>query len=278
MKKIIILFNLVFLLILTACQIDQETIKDIINQEQIDEIISIMAKDNKIFLNVIDKNRMYVPLEKDGEQIKWEYDHNYLKLTNNQFEIKKDGLTIIRATYKNKTHLYSVTIKNDSITNTVQYNLNFYYSFISDTKKIGKKITPDTIVFHNTANTAPAINEIKWLNSMENKSSTSFHYAVDDIGVYQAIPTTNASHHAGNLDINNRSIGIEIAKSMKDNIDEKNSGINNGILLISLLMTYYDIPIKNVITHHDASGKYCPHDIFDRFGIETFYDELKKLT
>lgn len=278
MKKIIILINLVFLTILSACQIDQETIKEIINQEQIDEIISIMAKDNKIFINVVDKNKMYVPVEKDGEKIIWEYDKNYLKLTNNQFEIKKDGLTIISATYKNKTHLYSVTIKNDSITNTVQYNLNFYYSFISDSKKIGKKITPDTIVFHNTANTAPAINEVKWLNSKENTSSTSFHYAVDDVGVYQAIPTTNASHHAGNLDINNRSIGIEIAKSMKDNVDEKNSGINNGILLISLLMNYYDISINDVITHQDVSGKYCPHDIFDRYTIKQFYEDLAKLT
>ena len=278
MKKIIILINLVFLIILTSCQINQETIKDIINQEQIDEIISIMAKDNKIFINVVDKNKMDVPLEKDGEKIIWEYDKNYLKLTNNQFEIKKNGLTIISATYKDKTHLYSVTIKNDSITNTVQYNLNFYYSFISDSKKIGKKITPDTIVFHNTANTAPAINEVKWLNSKENTSSTSFHYAVDDIGVYQAIPTTNASHHAGNFDINNRSIGIEIAKSMKENIDEKNSGINNGILLISLLMNYYDISINDVITHQDVSGKYCPHDIFDRYSIKQFYEDLAKLT
>ena len=277
-KKILILFNLVFLLILTACQIDEETIKDIINQEQIEEIISSLDTENKIFLNVVDKDKMYVPLEKNGEKIIWEYDKEFFSLNNNQFKIKKDGLTIISATYKDKTHLYSVTIKNDSITNTVQYNLNFYYSFISDNKKIGKKITPDTIVFHNTANTAPAVNEVKWLNSNENKSSTSFHYAVDDIGVYQAIPTTNASYHAGNLEINNRSIGIEIAKSMKENIEEKNLGINNSLLLIILLMNYYDISIKNIITHQDASGKYCPHDIFDRYGVELFYEELLKLT
>ena len=100
---------------------------------------------------------------------------------------------------------------------------------------------------------------------------------MDDKGVYQAIPTTNASYHAGNLEINNRSIGIEIAKSMKGNIEEKNQGINNSILLIILLMNYYDIPIEDVITHQDASGKYCPHDIFDRYGIELFYEELKKL-
>ena len=38
-------------------------------------------------------------------------------------------------------------------------------------------------------------------------------------------------------------------------------------------MNYYDININNVITHRDASGKYCPHDIFDRYGIELFYVE-----
>ena len=274
MKKIIILINLAFLMLLSSCVIDEDTI----DQEQLEEIIQTIDTDNKFFINVIDKDKMIVPLEKDGELIIWDYDKKYLNLNNNQFEIKKDGSTIISATYKGKTHLYSVTIKNDSITNTVQYNLNFYYSFIKDNKKIGKKITPDTIVFHNTANTAPAINEVKWLNSKENKSSTSFHYAVDDKGVYQAIPTTNASYHAGNIEINNRSIGIEIAKSMKENIDEKNLGINNSLLLIVLLMNYYDISIDDVITHRDASGKHCPHDIFERYGLDLFYEELKKLT
>jgi N-acetylmuramoyl-L-alanine amidase CwlA len=101
---------------------------------------------------------------------------------------------------------------------------------------------------------------------------------LDDKGVYQAIPTTNVSHHAGNFEINNRSIGIEIAKSMKNNIEEKNHGINNSLLLIVLLMNYYDISIENVITHYDASGKHCPHDIFDRYGLDLFYEELKNLT
>ena len=42
-------------------------------------------------------------------------------------------------------------------------------------------------------------------------------------------------------------------------------------------MNYYDITIDNVITHKDASGKYCPHDIFDRYGLSLFYEELMKL-
>ena len=64
---------------------------------------------------------------------------------------------------------------------------------------------------------------------------------------------------------------------MSNNIEEKNKGINNASLLISLLMNYYDIDIKNVITHYDASGKQCPHDILSRYGLENFYDEIIKL-
>lgn len=276
MKKMIIIMNLVFLIFLIACEGENEIIKDIINSEM-EEIIDSFDTENKIFINVVDSDEMFVPLEKDGYEIKWDYDKDYLTLTNNRFKVKKDGITILSATYKGKVHLYSITIKNDNITNTVQYDLNFYYSFITDSKKIGKKITPTKIVFHNTANTAPAVNEIKWLNSKDNTSSTSFHYAVDDSGVYQAIPTNKASYHAGNLNINNTSIGIEIAKSYSLDIEEKNEGVKNATILIALLMNYYNIDLSNVISHYDASGKHCPHDIFDRYGLTNFYEEIIKL-
>lgn len=277
MKKIIIIINLVFLLLLTACSNNKEIIKDIIDNEKFEDIIETFDKENKIFINVVNSDEMYVPLEKDNYEIKWEYDKEFLTLTDNKFKVKKDGTTILSATYRGKVHLYSITVKNDNIAKTVQYDLNFYYSFITDNKKIGKKIIPSKIVFHNTANTAPAINEIKWLNSRDNTSTTSFHYAVDDTGVYQAIPTSNASHHAGNYKINNSSIGIEIAKSYSTNEKEKNEGIENATILIALLMNYYNIKIDDVITHYDASQKHCPHDIFDRYGLTTFYEKITEL-
>ena len=241
-----------------------------------DVITSINSKD-RIFINVYDKDKMYVPLIYKENEILWTYDEDYLELKNNSFKVLKNGTTIITATHSNKNHLYSVTIKNKTIVQTVQYNLNFYYSFITDSKKIGKNIIPDKIVFHNTANVASAFNEIKWLGSKDNTSSTSFHYAVDDKGVYQAIPTTNAAYHAGNYKINNESIGIEIAKSKIENTKEKDAAIKNSTILINLLMNYYNIKINNVISHYDASGKYCPHDIFDRYGIEEFYQEIEQL-
>ena len=88
MKKLYIILNLVFLFFIAGCVDDEEIIKDIINEEIIGEVLDTK---NKIFLNVIDKDKMYVPLEKDGEEIKWEYDSKYLSLEGNQFEVKKDG-------------------------------------------------------------------------------------------------------------------------------------------------------------------------------------------
>ena len=157
------------------------------------------------------------------------------------------------------------------------WTIKYSKQAVKDSKKIGKKIKPNKIVFHNTANTAPAINEIKWLNSKDNTSTTSFHFAVDESGVYQAVSANYATYHAGDFNINNTSIGIEIAKSKLNDITEKDNGIKNATLLIVLLMNHYDIDIEDVITHYDSSGKYCPHDIFDRYGLEIFYDDIKKL-
>ena len=42
-------------------------------------------------------------------------------------------------------------------------------------------------------------------------------------------------------------------------------------------MNYYEIKIDDVITHKDASGKNCPHDIFERYGLQRFYDEISDL-
>lgn len=65
--------------------------------------------------------------------------------------------------------------------------------------KVGSKFTPKYIVIHNTANSAPSINEVKYLHN--NTSSTSYHFAVDDENIYQAIPTNYNAWHVGNRNI-----------------------------------------------------------------------------
>ena len=138
-------------------------------------------------------------------------------------------------------------------------------------------MNPNTIVIHNTANNASAKNEVNYLHSSNNTSSTSYHFAVDEFSIYQAIPLTNAAHHAGVYSINQKSIGIEIARSTSNDNKIKNKAISNALTLIHLLKQEYLITNKNIITHKDASGKHCPHDIYDRYGIKNLYSDIKEM-
>ena len=143
-------------------------------------------------------------------------------------------------------------------------------------KKVGYEMSkPTYIVVHNTANTAPAINEVKYLNSSSNTSYTSFHFAVDDVNVYQAVNMKYNAWHAGEQTMNKQSIGIEIAKSMISDTQIKDKAINNGAKLVAMLMKEYNIPIERVITHQAVTGKHCPHDILDRYGYDNFLNLVK---
>ena len=157
-----------------------------------------------------------------------------------------------------------------------EYGLDTYYMLLGeDNKKVGSKMTPTYIVIHNTANSAPAINEAKYLNSSSNTSSTSFHFAVDDKSVYQTVSMNYNSWHAGNILMNKKSIGIEIAKSTIPDTKIKDKAIENGAKLTAMLMEYYNIPLERVITHYDVTGKDCPHDILHRYGFDNFKDLVK---
>lgn len=58
-------------------------------------------------------------------------------------------------------------------------------------------MTPMYITIHNTANSAPAINEANYLNNRNDNVYISFHYAVDDIQALQLLPNNEAGWHAG---------------------------------------------------------------------------------
>ena len=85
-----------------------------------------------------------------------------------------------------------------------------------------------------------------------------------------------AAYHAGVYSINTKSIGIEIARSTSTDTKIKDKAIDNALTLIHLLKQEYYITKSNVITHKDASGKHCPHDIYDRYGIHNLYSEIKE--
>lgn len=140
-------------------------------------------------------------------------------------------------------------------------------------------MSPLGICIHNTANDASAENEIKYMLSNDNK--VSFHYAVDDKEIIQAIPNSRNAWHAGDGsgEGNRRYISIEICYS-KSGGARFEAAMQNAAWLTAKLCKDYDWDISHVKKHQDFSGKHCPHRILDDYGWDYFLNlvkaELKK--
>ena len=91
--------------------------------------------------------------------------------------------------------------------------------------------TPTRVVIHNTANDAPAANEISYMRY--NDLEISFHYAVDDVNIVQGIPenrnawASGDGHGKGNME----GIHIEICYSKSggekfDKAEQKRSRVH----------------------------------------------------
>lgn len=129
-------------------------------------------------------------------------------------------------------------------------------------------------VVHNTANDASANNEIKYM--INNDSQTSYHYAIDDKEVVQAIEENRNAWHAGDGGSgkgNRKGIGIEICYSKSGGprfIEAEKLAakfIANGLKAKSW-------GIDRVKKHQDFSGKYCPHRTLD-MGWDRFLNMIK---
>lgn len=136
-------------------------------------------------------------------------------------------------------------------------------------------MTPEFIVVHNTANDASAKNEIAYM--IRNNNSTSYHYAVDDVEVIQAIPENRNAWHAGDgtRGKGNRSgIAIEICYS-KSGGSKFNKAEDNAVELIVDILDRYGWGIDKVTKHQDYSGKYCPHRTLD-MGWDRFIKKVQE--
>lgn len=230
-----------------------------------------------LFLNVKNVNFIELPFEINEIEINWVASNNKIEIINNKLKIKQNGITTLTAIANGYEKDFEIVITENKIVQTTQNGIPIHYKFLTKNYKIGPSMNPNTIVIHNTANNASAKNEVNYLHSSNNTSSTSYHFAVDESSIYQAIPLTNAAHHAGVYSINQKSIGIEIARSTSNDNKIKNKAISNALTLIHLLKQEYLITNKNIITHKDASGKHCPHDIYDRYGIKNLYSDIKEM-
>ena len=120
-------------------------------------------------------------------------------------------------------------------------------------------MTPQYITVHNTSNDASAANEVAYM--LRNNNQTSFHVAIDEKEVIQAIPFNLNAWHAGdkvNGTGNRKSIGIEICRSTGD-LETFKKCEANAAHYIATLLKQYGWGVDRVKQHYDWSGKNCPH-------------------
>lgn len=142
------------------------------------------------------------------------------------------------------------------------------------TLKCPYTMTPEAITVHNTANDASAANEIAYM--VRNDSSTSFHYAVDDIQAVQGVEENRNAWHAGDGGDgfgNRKTIGIEICYSLNGG-ERFIKAEQNAAELIAGILKRYGWGIDKVGTHQMRSGKYCPHRTLD-LGWERFLNLIR---
>ena len=122
---------------------------------------------------------------------------------------------------------------------------------------------PRFYVVHNTANDAPAANEVAYMIRNDNK--VSFHYAVDDTCVVQGIPESRNAWHAGdgsNGSGNRYGIGVEICYS-KSGGERFEKAERNAAKFLAAQLYSKGWGIDRVRRHQDFSSKYCPHRTMD---------------
>lgn len=136
-------------------------------------------------------------------------------------------------------------------------------------------MTPQFITVHNTANDASAANEVKYMIS--NNNQVSYHVAVDDKEVIQAIPFNRNAWHCGDGQGkgNRKSIGIEICYS-KSGGARYAAAEENAVQYIAKLLKEYGWGIERVKKHQDWNGKYCPHRILSENRWNSFLKRIEE--
>lgn len=133
----------------------------------------------------------------------------------------------------------------------------------------------ELIVIHNTSNDAPAKNEVEYMKN--NNLQKSFHFAVDDIEIRQALPLYRNAWHAGDGNIGNGNrcgIAIEICYS-KSGGERFEKAEENAAALVAQLLKERKWGIERVKKHQDFSGKYCPHRTLD-MGWDRFLKMIER--
>lgn len=132
---------------------------------------------------------------------------------------------------------------------------------------------PKYITVHDTGNSAPAVNEIKYM--IRNNHQVSFHLAVDETQAIQGLPFDRNSWSCGDGAKgtgNRNSISIEICRPTHMDKSLYMKAEENAVYVAARLLYAYDLSIEQLKKHQDWSGKRCPNVLIK----EGRWDEFKE--
>lgn len=140
--------------------------------------------------------------------------------------------------------------------------------------RTGEKRIIKYIVIHETDNFEKGVgaaNHATFLKN-NNKSPTSWHYTVDHKEIYHHIPDDERANHAGDKEGNDYGIGIELCVNEDGNF---NQTFDNATKLVAYLLKSYNLDISAIKTHHDFTGKECPHNILKNKRLGEFKEKVR---
>ena len=129
---------------------------------------------------------------------------------------------------------------------------------------VGRNRPIDRIVLHFTAGNGDTAANNSDFFAKANRGASA-HYFVDENTVVQSVKEGDTAWHAGNWEMNNRSIGIEMCsrKDSRGNYYIPDATVKRAAELTRELMLKYGIPVTGVIRHYDVTGKKCPAPMVD---------------
>ena len=120
------------------------------------------------------------------------------------------------------------------------------------------------VTIHNTDNSGAGADAKAHANLLKNSwknKQQSWHFAVDEDGAYQSIPTDEIAWHAGDGGSgkgNTQTIAIEICMNSDGDLEK---ATDNAAQLAAQQLKKKGLSADKLYQHHDWSGKNCPAQI-----------------
>jgi N-acetylmuramoyl-L-alanine amidase len=138
----------------------------------------------------------------------------------------------------------------------------------------GREAEIDRIVIHYTAGDGDSAEDNgNYFKGANRKASA--HYFVDEDSIVMSVKEEDTAWHAGNWEMNCRSIGVEMCsyKDVDGNYYIAKDTIENAVQLTRRLMKKHDIPAPGVVRHYDVTAKKCPEPFVRN---EALWQDFKK--